>query len=631
MRTPANLPGDLVKTPIRHFLSFAALLVPLGAVILTGIPQAAEPSAGQHGFQPPAPLTASPPAEIAAARHDAAAKLATVRGQLGHQAIGVILVDELDLGLLDDALHRDRLDDATLRRIERSLRRIIPGKLQASVNELRASVARLARMIRLSDDGLETANEALATIDSHLHDDSIRSSRDGESALRDAYALIADMLPSAAAAETLQRRLSTANYTSFLSHDFVAAMGERHFDQPVHFRDHRQEASIVGHGNIHITLSATAPASDGENRLILHAVGAGHIDASADRRRIHVRAGASPRVDGVQPLRILPSRVASDIPTVTADFQTRLSGLSLDGLLGHCGLAKRLAGRVIQDRLSANDRTVARTIETAVGDRVREEGFSLAYRVNGLLQYAVWAPLSALDYRPRVRLWNDAAGMWSETFYAHDHQLAAVSTRPTIPPERHSDLDLITWVHESAVTNSLDFMAGARLDEATVRGLWEVQFKLTSSDWDSLPPGRTPAAITLEDASPASMRFLADAVELQLRATGCEIDGRNTDSGPCNVRIRYRIEKDGNGPRLLREPFAFSESLPADKRGVWQNVLGLFFGREIRPMPRFANANVQQFLALNYFDVTDGWLVVGLRRAAAPSERQPPPLSEAPR
>jgi hypothetical protein len=57
-------------------------------------------------------------------------------------------------------------------------------------------------------------------------------------------------------------------------------------------------------------------------------------------------------------------------------------------------------------------------------------------------------------------------------------------------------------------------------------------------------------------------------------------------------------------------------------------VLGLFFAREIRPMPRFPNANVQEFLALDYLDVSDGWLVVGLRRAAAATAPQKHALSE---
>jgi hypothetical protein len=613
---------------IRHFCFFAAMLLPLGAARLDRMPHAAELAAAQHGMLPLTPLTASSTAEIAAARHDAAARMIAVRRELEHQAIGVILDAELELGPLAAELRQDRPDDATLRRIENSLRRILPGRVQASVNDLRESVARLARMIRLSGENLDTGNRALATIETHLRDAGLRSTREGGSALRQAYAEVANLLPSSGAVETIQRHLSIANYTTFLSRDFITAMSRRQFDQPVHFREHRQGASIAGDGAIRITLSATVPESDGENRLLLHAVGAGYIDATADQRRIHVRAGATPSVDGTQLLRIQPTRVSPDAPTVTANFHTRLSGVSLDGLLGQCGLAKRLAARVIESRLTENDRTVAHTIEKSVGDRVREEGISLAYRVNGLLQYAVWDRLAAVDYRPHVRLRNDASGMWSETFYAGNDQLAAVSNRPPIPAERHSALDLITWVHESAVTNSLDFMGGARVDEATARGLWEVQFKLTSSDWESLRPGRTPAAITLQDSSPVSMRFLTGGVELDLRAIGCEIDGEAAASGPCSVRIRYRIDRDENGPRFIREPFAFSDTLPIDKRGIWESVLGLFFAREIRPMPRFPNANVQEFLALDYLDVSDGWLVVGLRRAAAATAPQKHALSE---
>ena len=562
-----------------------------------------------------------------AARHEAAARLTALRHQLDHQAIGVILDAELELDLLAAELQRDDPDDAALRRIERSLRRILPGAVQQSVNALRASVTRLARMNRLKDKNLEIGERALATIEAHLRDEGLRSSRDRESELREAYALVSDLLPSSAAVETLQRRLSTANYTTFLSRDFVSAIARQHFDQPVHVRSYQQGALVSANGAIRITLSATAPESDGENRLLLHAVGAGHIDATADRRRIHVRAGASPSVDGTQLLRILATRVTPADPTVTVGFHTRLSGVSLDGLLGACRLAKRVAGRVIQERLTESDRTVAQTIETSVRDRVREEGLSLAYRVNGLLNYAVWDRLAALDYSPRVRLRNDQAGMWSETFYAGDNQLAAVSARPPAPPVSRSDLAIQTWVHESAVTNSLGFIGGVRVDEATVRGLWEVQFKLTSADWESLPPGRTPAAITLEDASPVALRFLDGGAELELRATGCELDGKDADGGPCSVRIRYHTDRDAGGPRLIRDAFVFSETVLVDKRVIWEKVLGLFFAREIRPMPRFPNANVHAFLDLDSLTMSDGWLVVGLRRAA-PATPQPQIVSE---
>lgn len=616
-----------MTTPLRHVCFIAALLLPLLAAIRSVALHAAEPSAGLQGTRSLPPLAASSVADITAARDDAAARLTAVRRQLDQQAIGVILDAELELDLLAAELQRDHLDDASLRRIERSLRRILPGAVQHTVNALRASVARLARLNRLTVTNLETGDRALATIEAHLRDEGLRSSRDGESELREAYAVVSDLLPSVAAVESLKRRLSTANYTTFLSRDFVSAIARQQFDEPVHFRSQRQGALIAADGSIRITLSATVPECDGENRLLLHAVGAGHIDATADRRRVHVRAESSPSVDGSQLLRILPTRVTPADPTVTADVHTRLSGISLDGLLGKCELAKRLASRAIQDRLTESDRTVAQTIETSVRDRVREEGILLAYRINGLLRYAVWDRLAALDESPRVRLRNDAAGMWSETFYTGDSQLAAVSARPPVPPVSRSDLALLTWVHESAVANSLGLLRGVRVDEATVRGLWEVQFQLTSADWESLPPGRTPAAITLEDASPVSMRFLAGVVELDLRAAGSELDGKDADGGPCSVRIRYHVDKDAVGPRLIREPFAFSETMPVEKRAIWEKVLGLFFGREIHPMPRFANANVHTVLALDSLNMSDGWLAVGLRRAT-PTAPQPQTVSE---
>jgi hypothetical protein len=67
--------------------------------------------------------------------------------------------------------------------------------------------------------------------------------------------------------------------------------------------------------------------------------------------------------------------------------------------------------------------------------------------------------------------------------------------------------------------------------------------------------------------------------------------------------------------------------MPVEKRAIWEKVLGLFFGREIRPMPRFANANVHAFLALDSATMSDGWLVVGLRRAT-PTAPQSKTVSE---
>ena len=86
--------------------------------------------------------------------------------------------------------------------------------------------------------------------------------------------------------------------------------------------------------------------------------------------------------------------------------------------------------------------------------------------------------MAALDFTPEVRLANDALGLRSDTWYAGADQLGAVTPRPEIPAADLARLDIVTWAHESAVNNSLAALGGLRLDEATVRGLWQVQCKL---------------------------------------------------------------------------------------------------------------------------------------------------------
>jgi hypothetical protein len=352
--------------------------------------------------------------------------------------------------------------------------------------------------------------------------------------------------------------------------------------------------------------------SRGENLLLVHARGTGAIAATADRRRVHVRATAAPTLECTQEVHILPRTIEGDTPRVNAEFRTRLTGVGIDGLLGECRLARRVAGRAIQDALAANDPRVAATIEKEVGERVREEGIKLAYRVNGLLQHAMWDQLAALDYLPESRLHNDASGIWSEAFYAHDEELAAVSPRPALPAGAR--LDLVTWVHESVAGNSLGALAGATVDEATIRGLWNDQFKLTSPQWDALPGGRFPAVITLAPDDPVGLRFVRDGVELRLAATSCELDGRPADAGRRTFRIRYRIERRPDGVGFLREPIEFGTDVPAGVRPTWERVLDLFLAADIRPMQRFPNAKARQLFELGHLDVTDGWLVVGSRR-----------------
>jgi hypothetical protein len=232
------------------------------------------------------------------------------------------------------------------------------------------------------------------------------------------------------------------------------------------------------------------------------------------------------------------------------------------------------------------------------------------------VQWGVWDRLAALDFLPEVRLANDALGIRSDTWYARADQLGGIAPRPAVPAAELARLDMVTWAHESAVNNTLATMGGLRLDEATVRGLWEVQCKLWSAEWDALPPARVPSVITFAAERPLMVALAPDGIEVGLRVTACELAGRVVDEAPREIRLRYRLVRDGDGWQFTRGDATFAGDVPPATQAAWQETLGLFFGRGIRPLPEYRPSGFSEQMRLGYVDVRDGWLVVGAERVS---------------
>ena len=144
----------------------------------------------------------------------------------------------------------------------------------------------------------------------------------------------------------LRERLSGPNFSVLLRRDYVQALARKTISQPVVFQEQREGVAIAGWGEVTTALSLSVPESQGENRLVVQAVGTGRIDATGDGlRRVHVAARAVPRVTGSEAVRLTPRAVVVDPPQVEARFATRVQNLQLAGLLGRCRLAQRIAHR----------------------------------------------------------------------------------------------------------------------------------------------------------------------------------------------------------------------------------------------------------------------------------------------
>jgi hypothetical protein len=582
------------------------------------------PAGSAAGGEPPPAL---PFPAIPQARDAALAAAAALRSELATGPLDGVLARELDLDWLDAALARSEPDPAELARLERSLRRILPSGVQQSLDGLRDRVGRLARVTRLAAEGPAAAEAARARLERHLGGSEAvgREAIDGvqtwspetDASLRQAFATLSSVAATSADEQELRLirgRLSTANVSVLVKRGYVEAIGRQSFSQPVEFHQQREGATISGRGQVTVELSVRVPESRGVNRLFVEARGTGSVAATADRRRVHVSARAVPDVTGREEVRLTPRRVEIDPPQVTARFTTRLAGLRIDGLLGRCRLVQRIAGRAVQEALAGNDPAVARQIEQAIAPRIEEEAASLAYRVNGLVQWGVWDRLAALDFLPEVQLANDSLGLRSDTWYARADQLGGIAPRPALPAADLARLDMVTWVHESALNNTLATVGSLRLDEATVRGLWEVQAKLWSPEWDALPPARIPAVITLAEERPLVVTLSAAGIEVVLWATACELAGRVVDEEPREIRLEYEVVRDANHWQFRRGDAAFTGPVPAEIAAAWEETLGLFFGRRIEPLPRYRPSGLAEHLTLGYVAVHEGWLVAGAER-----------------
>lgn len=538
-----------------------------------------------------------------------------LRKELSEQAIGVILNNELQIDRLASELQKDLPDATFLNRMERSLRRILPGRVQRTTDELRAKVANLAKLLSLTPAGLDMARQSIATIRDHLQNEQLRQTRIGDSELRQAFVELVSRHPSVLDIATLGTSIAGANYSSLIKKEFLTSMSQRSFELPIHLRECKDGTSVGGDGKMHIALSLELPTSNGEIRMIVNATGTGKIDVSADRKRIHACAQLSTQIQGQQSLHIRPSQISGDSPVINAHLSTQLTQVKMDGLLGRLRLSEKVVSRAIQSRLEANDKSVSDQIERTVQKRVEDEGYDLAYRINGLIQHGVWDRIHSLDFQPDVQLQNNLQGIRSDTHVVSRNQLGALSKRPDIPADTVKNLDLITWVHESAVNNIFDLFTGIRLSEDTIRGLWETELKLTCDDWKTLQPARIPSVITLADQSSLELRFIPQGVEVRLRVTSCEVDGRVEDTGTRELGLRYHIENGAHGAQFFRQSLEFPNELSAEKRAIWTKTLDLFFGKTIRPMPKFRNASFSPFLQLGYLNISEGWLVVGAARS----------------
>lgn len=400
---------------------------------------------------------------------------------------------------------------------------------------------------------------------------------------------------------------SSFNYRTRMTDDYIEAESRREFPIPVDFPTNAGGMNIRVRGEATAVATVEVVPNETQGELRVDVASVGRFGVTGSKKRMSFSATSKQTLRSTQPLYLGPLNIETPGPTVRDRSCTALNWLQVCTRLPCVGrLVARIAEPIAARKLAEQDPVIARKVEDQVRERVAEEGFDIAHRINGRFG-AVGSEIFPSDGdKPRLTIRSTSDDITWTALYADADELGALSP----PPSDSAEFDVRHWVHESAIENWGTRIDGKPLDEATFHSLLKEDVKFFSDEFEKLPTLRTPVVLLFAAGEPLSVRLRDGAITITLRLQGYAFDPDLPVKAPRTVTLRYRPVVDRRGMRLVRDQEDYL------KDAVWKKALDRFFPAELAPVARFQNAGLKSRLELRKLTIADGWLSTGATRVA---------------
>jgi hypothetical protein len=566
-----------------------------------------------------ASLTPSTVDQIQEAKTRTISHLADLNADLNLIPLGDIYRDEYSLLSLSAHLQAIPLDINNLQNSATALRKVTPGKLQRQLHQLDETLSQLITLLRSTELAMPLGHDTLKVLRKHAAHPSLRSESEGALELRKAFAQIANIHPDTEAIHNLQNLLSQANTITLIRRRFIDKESQGSFVIPVDQTTTTDGTKIHASGKVKVNYRVELPTSPNDCSLLLNVTGSGDLVTRAVRNNISISAALRPGITGTQSLRIKPTEIQGAAPTIHASLQTQVLDANVNCFLGRLPIVERLLSRIVQRKLDENAPKLSDRVETDITKKAEEVGYQLAYRINDLLRHKIWDRFHILTFEPRISIFNDPLGIHYSAHYMMHDQLAALSPPPELPNDTEEQLDIISQIHESAVTNALSNLPAFSIDEATMRGIWQVQLKMEHPSWNIPHPATIPSVIHLRTPSPLSLSLDNDQLILTLHGDSYQLEDQPPQTSHCDILVIYRVDRIGSQIHLVRKPFEFVGDIPEEQRLCWGTILDRMLPDQLHPLPRFQQVGSSSFIQLKHLQIDDGWLVIGQSRQTVPT------------
>jgi len=523
-----------------------------------------------------------------------------------------------------DAL-QPQLDSATpdVTQLEGAYDRLRHGydsRVQPHIDRLRNSVDELRGWWALKNNGLneEELEKNLTVIRTQLEAPAASFTTEHAAELRAAFAWFARWRRVDHQLTEANLKLSQPNQILILSEAYMKTLVSREIVHSVSVNEMQDDAQISGQGDIYVVpkLDLVPHAERGE--VLIHVDGQGVVPLVAVSKQATVYANSMISFRGDQALYLLPSGVETPAPLITADSDTSLQSVSLStrSRILKC-LLRRLVERVASRKLSESDIEAAQRAQSEIESEVVDNSLAFASQLNDMMDRFFFRTFDSRDVEPNVRVSTTESELtWSAQYQAR-WQMGALAPAPK-PAE---PVGVLLQFHESAFNNASSAIGGIRMGEPTFQEVVYGMFRLQPPDNSWQQGGRIPAALHLAEFDPLEIHFQNGQITAKLTISAFEFGGRRVE-GMYQIEATYEPHVSAAGVVIERigEPQIQPQD-GADSQLLEQAVARFFLPRaEARPRPNPRRGNK---LALNYFQVEDGWLSFGLSpKPASPAAQE---------
>ncbi|MCE9605236.1 MAG: hypothetical protein K8U03_10085 [Planctomycetia bacterium] len=541
----------------------------------------------------------------------AAATLLALQTQTADLPDGEIWRKTWLLNQLGEQLANPKPDVAAVRATAKSLTAAGPTALEPARRTLMYQLGAWAGMASATPDAMDRVKKNIAVLTRAAHRKTLALEARDEEAVRHAFRELASLRRFDDLLAEYRGSYSSFNYRTHLSDSYIEDQARRQFQIPVDLQ------TTAGGMRIHVRGTAVAEATvevvpnptQGELRVDVASVG--RFALTGHKKKLTLSADSTQRLKSSQPIYLNPATVESPGPTVRDRSCTSLNWIQVCTRIPVVGrIVSRIARPIVECKLAEQDPVIARKVEEQVRERVSEEGFDIAYRINGRFGALGSEFFPSDGDKPRLTIRSASDGIVWSALYADGDSLGALSP----PPEdTAAEFDVRHWAHESAVNNWGTRLNGKFLDEATFHSLLKEDFHFFSKDFEAFESLRSPAILLFAADEPLAVRFHDQAVELTLRLQGYALGREVNWKAPRVVKVRYRAVADAGGMRLVRDAEDFS------KDAGWNKALLHFLPAVYEPLPRFQNSSFKTRLTLGMLRISEGWLTTGSRRVTETS------------